>query len=87
MFLTEQDNLNKELFYHTLKQRSNIVHFLEGIRYILLSNIIDIVLGDFNINYLNDDDVKGLKTLMDSLDYTQVVDSATFIDLFLLEVF
>lgn len=32
------------------KQRSNIVHFLEGIRYILLSNIIDIVLGDFNID-------------------------------------
>ena len=61
------------------KQRSNIVHFLEGIRYILLSNIIDIVLGDFNINYLNDDDIKGLKTLMDSLEYTQVVDSATFI--------
>ena len=61
------------------KQRSNIVHFLEGIRYILLSNIIDIVLGDFNINYLKDDDVKGLKSLMDSLEYTQVVESATFI--------
>lgn len=28
---------------------------------------------------MNDDDVKGLKTLMDSLEYTQVVDSATFI--------
>lgn len=28
---------------------------------------------------MNDDDIKGLKTLMDSLEYTQVVDSATFI--------
>ena len=28
---------------------------------------------------MNDDDVKGLKSLMDSLDYTQVVESATFI--------
>lgn len=32
------------------KQRSNISDFVEGIRYLLLSDNVDILLGDFNIN-------------------------------------
>ena len=37
------------------------------------------IVGDFNINYLEDDNIRPLKLLMDSLNYTQIIQSATFI--------
>ena len=38
------------------------------------------ILGDFNINYLNDSESKLLKTLMeDTLQYTQIVERPTFV--------
>ena len=37
------------------------------------------ILGDFNINYLNDNEIKPLKTLMNSLNYEQIVQSPTFV--------
>ena len=61
------------------KQRSNMLDFVEGIRYLLLSDNVDILLGDFNINYFSNDDMKGLQLLTNSLNYTQVVQSPTFI--------
>ena len=61
------------------KQRSNISDFVEGIRYLLLSDNVDILLGDFNINYFSNDDMKGLQLLTNSLNYAQVVQSPTFI--------
>ena len=61
------------------KQRSNISDFVEGIRYLLLSDNVDILLGDFNINYFSNDDMKGLQLLKNSLNYAQVVQSPTFI--------
>lgn len=47
------------------KQRSNISDFVEGIRYLLLSDNVDILLGDFNINYFSNDDMKGLQLIID----------------------
>ena len=61
------------------KQRSNISDFVEGIRYLLLSDNVDILLGDFNINYFSNDDMKGLQLLTNSLNYVQLVESPTFI--------
>ena len=58
---------------------SNMSDFVEGIRYLLLSDHIDILLGDFNINYFSNDDMKGLQLLPNSLNYAQVVQSRTFI--------
>ena len=45
----------------------------------LNSYSIDIILGDFNINYLNDNQVQPLKYLMESFNYMQIVTRPTFI--------
>jgi hypothetical protein len=58
------------------KNSSNILQYVDGIRYILNSYDIDMILGDFNINYLNDNDIK---SLMNSLNYSQIVQSPTFV--------
>ena len=46
---------------------------------ILNQHPADIILGDFNINYLNDNDIKPLKTSMNFLNYKQIVQSPTFV--------
>ena len=40
---------------------------------------IHIILGDFNINYLNDNQVQPHKSLMESFNFTQIVTKPTFI--------
>ena len=61
------------------KQASNITQYVDCLRYIFDSYTIDMILGDFNINYLNDDQVHPLKYLMESFNYTQIVTKPTFI--------
>lgn len=56
-----------------------ISDFVEGIRYLLLSDNVDILLGDFNMNYFSNDDMKRLQLLTNSLNYAQLVQSPTFI--------
>ena len=43
------------------------------------SHEIDIILGDFNINYFNDNEMQQLNVLMGSSNYKQTVQSPTFI--------
>ena len=53
--------------------------YVDQIKHILTHNSIDVILGDFNINYLNNSESKVLKTLMeDTLQYTQIDKSPTF---------
>ena len=54
---------------------------MERLRYIINNHDIHIILGDFNINYFDDDEVKPLNDIMmmNSSNYTQVVQSPTFI--------
>ena len=40
---------------------------------------IDIILGDFNINFLHDDSIRPLESLVSSFGYSQIVQSPTFI--------
>lgn len=54
------------------------MQYIDCLKYILNSYTIDIILGDFNINYLNDSQVK-LKSLMKSFNYSQIVTKPTFI--------
>lgn len=61
------------------KNNSNIVEFINDINYLVRSNSIDIILGDFNINYFNSKDIEPLTSLMQSLSYIQIVNEATFI--------
>lgn len=48
-------------------------------RNILLHYDFDMILGDFNINYYNEDEMKPLQRLMTSFNYDQIVQSPTFI--------
>ena len=61
------------------KQNSNILQYVDCLKYMLNSYSIDFILGDFNINYLNDNQVQPLKSLMESFNYTQIVTKPTFI--------
>ena len=72
-----QANISFLLVYR--KNNSNILGFINGIDYLLRSNPIDIILGDFNINYFNSKDMEPLTSLMESLDYLQIVKMPTFI--------
>ena len=42
---------------------------MEGIQYLLLSDNTDILLGDFNINYFSNDDMREPQLLTNSLNY------------------
>ena len=44
------------------KNRSNISQYIQDLRNIVNSYAIDIIMGDFNMNYLNDDTIEPLKT-------------------------
>ena len=55
------------------------MQYVDCLNYVLNSYTIDMILGDFNINYFNDNQVQPLKSLMESLNYTQIVTKLTFI--------
>ena len=61
------------------KKSTSIPLFISNLEHILNSNNIDVVLGDFNINYLNSDDNLSLKSLMNSFNFEQIVQQPTFI--------
>ena len=65
------------------KNNSNAPHYFTNLHNIHM-NTIDIILGDFNINYYNDSSALPLKELMNSLGYIQAVDK---LPLYLQEVF
>ena len=74
-----QQNPSFLLLYR--KQSTSIPLFISNLKYILNSNNIDVVLGDFNINYLNSDDIDNLsfKSLMNNFNFEQIVQQPTFI--------
>ena len=61
------------------KHGTNIQQYIDNMKYLLNQHPVDMILGDFNINYLNDNEIKPLKTLMNSLNYEQIVQSPTFV--------
>ena len=61
------------------KQSTTIPGFITELEHILYNHDIDVVLGDFNIDYMNSDDCNPLKSMMQSLNFEQVVKEPTFI--------
>ena len=61
------------------KSNSNVSQYMEALRYLLNIYRIDMVLGDFNINYFNGSHFQPLISLMESLNYTQIVTEPTFV--------
>jgi len=70
-------NINILLLY--CKNGHNISQYIQNLENILNRNKIDIILGDFNKNYLNDNEIQALNNIMEQLSYTQTVQSITFI--------
>ena len=61
------------------KNNSNVLQYVQNLEYILNTNDIDIVLGDFNINYLHNESIRPMKSLMNHLSYSQIVESPTLV--------
>ena len=73
----KRENLSFLLVYR--KNGSNILEFVNGIEYLLRAEDIDIVLGDFNINFFNSKDMEQVTLIMESFHYLQIVEKPTFI--------
>ena len=61
------------------KNATNIHESINNLNDLLSVSSIDIIMGDFNINYFNDATIMQLKELMNFYAYKQVVQSATFV--------
>lgn len=61
------------------KQASNSTQFINGLASIVSTYSIDVIFGDFNINFLNCRQVQTLRSLMESFGYSQIVTKPTFI--------
>jgi len=72
-----QQTLSLLILYR--KQSTNYLEYTTNLSHIENDYDIDIVLGDFNVNYFNDNDINPLKSVMNSLNYTQIVQQPTFI--------
>lgn len=61
------------------KNTLNTIQFVDALRHILDTHSIDMIFGDFNMNYLDDSNIEPLESLMKFLNYTQIVQSPTFV--------
>ena len=73
------NNLSLSCLLLYRKHGGNIQQFIAGLDYIIRSCDIDIIFGDFNIDYFNDNNNSSLKELAESLNYVQLVNKPTFI--------
>ena len=62
------------------KQASNVHDFVNNLNHITNWYTIDVILGDFNINYFNEKESHSLKNILEStLGYQQIVSKPTFL--------
>ena len=61
------------------KHGGDIQQFIVCLDYIITSLDIDVIFGDFNIDYFNEKNISSLKVLAESLNYVQLVSKPTFV--------
>ena len=61
------------------KNGGNIQQFIACLEYIITSLHMDVIFGNFNVDYFNEENISSLKVLVKSLNYIQLVSKATFI--------
>jgi hypothetical protein len=61
------------------KHGCDIQQFIACLDYIITSLDIDVIFGDFNIDYFNEKKISSLKVLAESLNYVQLVSKPTFV--------
>ncbi len=79
-FYLVDTNLQESQSFLLLYRKNNSIvsQHIEALQYVLNSSRIDMILGDFNINYLNEIHSQPL-SLIESLNYTQIVTEPTFV--------
>ena len=66
------------LLYRT--NNSNIHQYINSIQQILTTCPVDVILGDFNVDFFEDNlQIRELKMLMNSFNFTQIINSPTFV--------
>ena len=60
------------------KNNSFVSQYIKALQYVINNSRIDMILGDFNIDYLNEIHSQPL-SLKESLNYTQIVSKPTFV--------
>ena len=76
LILWKPDYENNGLFFCCIERTTPTFH--STLQYVISSSRIDIIIGDFNINYLNEIHSQPL-SFMKSLNYTQIVTESTFV--------
>ena len=55
------------------KNNSNIHQYINSFRQILATCPVDVILGDFNVDLFEDNQIRELKMLMNSFNFTQII--------------
>ena len=77
---TRQENCEMRFLFLYRKQSSNVHDFVNNLNYITTRYTIDVILGDFNINYFDDKESHNVKNTLESiLGYQQIVSKPTFL--------
>ena len=77
---TRRKNCEMRFLFLYRKQTSNVHDFLNNLNHIITWYTIDVILGDFNINYFNEKESYNLKNILEStLGYQQIVSKPTFL--------
>ena len=77
---TRQENCEMRFLFIYRKQSSNVHDFVSNLNHIANWYTIDVILGDFNINYFDEKESHNLKTTLEStLGYQQIVSKPTFL--------
>ena len=77
---TSRKNCEMRFLFLYRKQASNVHDFLNNLNHIITWYTIDVILGDFNINYFNEKESYNLKNILEStLGYQQIVSKPTFL--------
>ncbi|XP_078381380.1 ATP-dependent DNA helicase Pif1-like [Oculina patagonica] len=77
---TRRKNCEMKLLFLYRKQACNVHDFVNNLRHIINLYTIDVILGDFNINFLDEKESHNLKNVLEkTLGYQQIVNKPTFL--------
>ena len=84
---TSKDNCEMRFLLLYRKQASNVHDFVNNLNHIINSYTIDVILGDFNINYFDEKESNNIKNILEgTLGYQQIVRKPTFLSGSLLDL-
>ena len=77
---TTQENCEMRFLFLYRKKSSNLNNFVNNLYHITNWYTIDVILGDFNINYFDEKESHNLKNILENkLGYQQIVSNPTFL--------